>query len=153
MVFDSGSSRQPNHFADEGMKKAFLDLLENADVTGCKSGIALVSSQALSQVREILAKVPQSDHTPLPRVLRRRSGGALFYGYLASPVLSFSGTLMSDSTIHHLNHCLRCPVVGEDGQHSALSVAQVPLQHRHRSEDDPAQHASSRGPSRTDQVA
>jgi len=58
VLFDPGPSWQPNHFADESMKKAILDLLASADVTGCTSDLTVVSSQALSQVREILAKAP-----------------------------------------------------------------------------------------------
>ncbi len=58
VLFDPGPSWQPNHFADEGMKKAILELLTSADDTGCSTGLTAVSSESVSQIREIPAKVP-----------------------------------------------------------------------------------------------
>ena len=58
VLFDPGPSWQPNHFADEGMKKAILDLLASAENTGCTSDLTVVSSEALGHLREILAKAP-----------------------------------------------------------------------------------------------
>lgn len=58
VLFDPGPSWQPNHFADEGNKKAILDLLASADSTGCTTDLTVVSSEALSQLRELLAKTP-----------------------------------------------------------------------------------------------
>jgi len=40
------------------MKQAIVDLLASVDNTGCSSGLTIVSSEALTQIREILAKVP-----------------------------------------------------------------------------------------------
>jgi hypothetical protein len=57
VLFDAGPSWEPNHFADQGLKDAILNLLASADNTGCTSDLTVVSSEALSHVRELLAKV------------------------------------------------------------------------------------------------
>lgn len=58
LLFDAGPSWEPNHFADQGLKQAILDLLASADDTGCTSDLNVVSSEALSHLRELLAKTP-----------------------------------------------------------------------------------------------
>jgi hypothetical protein len=58
MLFDPGPSWRPNHFADEGLKKAVTDLLSSADETGCSTDLTVVSSEALGRLRELLAKTP-----------------------------------------------------------------------------------------------
>lgn len=58
VLFDPGPSWQPNHFADESLKKAILDLIASADSAGCTSDLIVVSADALSHLRELLTKVP-----------------------------------------------------------------------------------------------
>jgi len=58
VLFDPGPSWQPNHFADEGVKKAIVDLLASSHSTGCTSDLTVVSSKALNRLRELLVKLP-----------------------------------------------------------------------------------------------
>ena len=58
VLFDAGPSWEPNHFADQGLRQSILSLLASADGTGCTSDLIVVSSEALSHLRELLAKTP-----------------------------------------------------------------------------------------------
>jgi hypothetical protein len=58
LIFDPGPSWEYHHFADEALKKARQDLLASADDTGCTADLTVASADALTKVKQILAKTP-----------------------------------------------------------------------------------------------
>jgi hypothetical protein len=58
LIFDPGPSWERHHFADEALKEATQDLLASADDTGCTADLTVASADALTKVKQILAKTP-----------------------------------------------------------------------------------------------
>lgn len=58
LIFDPGPSWEHHHFADETLKEATRDLLASADDTGCTADFTVASADALTKVKQILAKTP-----------------------------------------------------------------------------------------------